>query len=407
MQQQLRRRHNDENRAQVELDHLQQVLDAGFELCVQLDSAAASVDDIGNYEAVNSLFKTLSTMHPLITKTLKQFVGPQSIGPALYYQYKYLDFLSNYHKYQRAPRLELQTLLSANATWHVMASRGFFGAGNGVAPGQRHREIADLLQRIAIVACRSCGDDENVCGNNNENNSDNCGRDGGGNFDSGLAAIQQSMTYTADVWLSPVLASTSTAAAGDRGAAGPAAAGRLRDALLLRAGLTTHSLSSATSAAADTHFVDESVSPNNADGSTLQLLDAELDSVLDSLPIEVVNKLAIDVWIVDQCFDCVSAVSVSSRKYSTSTMDSQLRDNVHQQQVKRRRLLLLRRLCSALGEEGPHSCFPSIKNALSDGDNSSATPAALNSTIISTPQRKLPEIHRKKRLKLKRKVINS
>lgn len=124
---------------QDHLDHLQAIVDAAFEVCVR-----SGVSPI-------TMHKTLHLVAPVINKILAEFVGPNSLGPALYYKFKYFDLQSGYYKSIFQPEKEYESLRFAHETWMEMSRLGFYGTGNTVA--DPCKEVAVVLARLAELEC--------------------------------------------------------------------------------------------------------------------------------------------------------------------------------------------------------------------------------------------------------------
>jgi hypothetical protein len=180
--------------AQVRLACVQGLIDAAFELYV-------SAPDTHTRETA------LGATAPAVSSLVTALAGTASHGPALFYQFKYLDFRADYHEQLSQRGLELGFLTQALAVWQQMEGLGHFGAGNKVS--DRHKELAGILARMARIECA----DDVEFGDTRVNVS--CGRsdEQGGDLVSGSKAArvvglmhtQQSLNYTASAWLAPEL----------------------------------------------------------------------------------------------------------------------------------------------------------------------------------------------------------
>lgn len=153
---------------QHELDHLQAIVDAAFEVCVRKGVSPTI------------LHETLTTVAPVISTILSDFVSPVSLGPALYYKFKYFDLQSGYYNAISRHDKEYESLTFAHGTWVQMSKLHFYGTGNTVA--DPCKEIAVILTRMAEYECSErCGDDNMR--------------------QIGLQHVLQSVNYTATAWL--------------------------------------------------------------------------------------------------------------------------------------------------------------------------------------------------------------
>lgn len=152
---------------QVELDHLQAIIDAAFEVCVRKGVSSGT------------LHKTLTDVAPVLNKILAG-VGPDSLGAALYYKFKYFDLLSGYYRGLSQHDKEYEMLKFAHETWANMSKLGFYGTGNTVA--DPHKEISVILARMAGKECGGELSTPNLCS-------------------VGLKHVLQSVNYTAIAWL--------------------------------------------------------------------------------------------------------------------------------------------------------------------------------------------------------------
>lgn len=134
-----------------ELEYLQNVLDAGFELCVQEETHSY------NYYTVLTLMNHILNRIKSLTHLIS---GPttnnlHSLGLTSYYEFKLHDFLSIYYRNQRQGRkydMELQQLRMAYNAWNVMSAQyNFFGTGKAVS--EPFKEISKILARMAEIEC--------------------------------------------------------------------------------------------------------------------------------------------------------------------------------------------------------------------------------------------------------------
>jgi hypothetical protein len=129
---------------------MQSYVDAAFDYIVAMLGDPLQCSD--NFQSqLAGVNETLAAVLTVVDNIIHAFASPSSMGPALYYKFKYLDFASLCHLRRNEHAKALSLLREARTVWVAMAEYGHFGTGNAVS--HPYQELSQLLARLAELEC--------------------------------------------------------------------------------------------------------------------------------------------------------------------------------------------------------------------------------------------------------------